>query len=85
MRYGYHGIKALEAVLIEEAEKARDETLFRLYIGQAVWETNWALWQYGGAKYDKPQYAELIKPELAKEDKKSAAEIKQEMLEKLLR
>ena len=75
---------ALFAVLSEEAEREKQEMLFRTYMGQAIWETNAILYKFGGAEYKRAQYIDLAMPE-NKAKVMTAEEIKQHVLDGLAR
>ena len=70
--------------MTEEIERERAEELFRDYVGQSLWHINTIQHFKTTSENDMPQYVELSHPESVK-DSKTAEEIKQEIMEKLLR
>ena len=70
--------------MTEEAERERAEQLFRDYVGQSLWHINTIQHFKTTSENDMPQYVELAHPESAK-DKRTAEEIKQEIMAKLMR
>ena len=70
-------------IIEDEIEKEKATELFRDYVGEGLWELNYALRALFGTDYTTEQYVDLAHKKERKEDPRSAEEIKQHVLEEL--
>jgi hypothetical protein len=79
LRYGWHGRRALEAQINEQAR----QEIWQEYMAAIAHSIGTIMSKFGGAEYPMPTFNELMHPEMNKEDTRSGTDIVNDLMNRL--